>query len=119
MKKPLVVIITGLVLAAAAYAGLFLVRTASPHAQAASELLWLKHEFSLTDLEFARIRELHERYVPDCTTMCARIAAANGELERLVCEPRNARRTRSALPGRNAEAHFALEYEEHARSLEN
>jgi hypothetical protein len=84
MKKPLVIIFSGLVLAACAYAGLFLARTVPSHAEATSELLWLKKEFSLTDQEFARIRELHEAYLPDCAKMCARIAVANHELENLV-----------------------------------
>jgi hypothetical protein len=84
MKKPLVIMTTGLLLAVAAYAGLFLARTAPRHAEAPSELLWLRQEFSLSDQEFARIRELHEGYLPDCARMCARIAAANSELERLV-----------------------------------
>jgi hypothetical protein len=84
MKKPLVIIITGLLLAAGAYAGLFLARTGSIQGEAPSELLWLRNEFSLTEQEFARIRELHEGYQPDCAKMCARIAAANRELESLV-----------------------------------
>src|SRR5688572_24230122 len=84
MKKPLVIMTTGLLLAVAAYTGLFLARTAPRHAEAPSELLWLRQEFSLSDQEFARIRELHEGYLPDCARMCARIAAANRELERLV-----------------------------------
>jgi hypothetical protein len=84
MKKPLVIIIAGLLLAAGAYAGLFMAQTGANHAQAPSELLWLRKEFSLNDQEFARIRELHEGYLPDCAKMCARIAIANRELERVV-----------------------------------
>jgi hypothetical protein len=84
MKKPLVIIVAGLLLAAGAYAGLFMARTVAKHPQEPSELLWLRKEFSLTDQEFARIRELHEGYLPDCAKMCARIAAANRELQSLV-----------------------------------
>jgi hypothetical protein len=84
MKKPLVIIITGLVLAATVYAGVFLARTAPRHSKAPLELLWLRNEFSLSDLEFARIRELHEGYLPACARMCAQIAAANRELEHLI-----------------------------------
>lgn len=84
MKKPFVIIVTGLLLAAGAYAGLFLARTAPSYAEAPSELLWLRNEFSLSAQEFDRIRELHEAYQPDCARMCARIAAANRELERLI-----------------------------------
>lgn len=44
------------------------------------ELAWLCHEFRLTDAEVARIRPLHEGYLPKCAAMCARIAAKNREL---------------------------------------
>lgn len=84
MKKPLLILVTGLALALAAYAGLFLARTASAHAGPLDELLWLRQEFSLNEQEFARIRDLHDGYLPDCATMCARIAAANNDLEQLV-----------------------------------
>jgi hypothetical protein len=84
MKKPLLIIVTGLLLAAGSYGGLYLARTAGHSADAPSELLWLRNEFSLTDQEFARIRELHEGYRPDCAKMCARIAAVNRDLEQLV-----------------------------------
>ena len=84
MKKPLLIILAGLILAAVAYAVLFITRTVQHRSEAPSELLWLRQEFSLSDEEFARIRELHAGYLPDCAKMCARIAAANRELERLV-----------------------------------
>lgn len=44
------------------------------------ELAWLCHEFHLTDAEVARIRPLHEGYLPKCEAMCVRIAAKNREL---------------------------------------
>lgn len=84
MKKPLIIVIAGLLLAAGAYAALFLARTGLKHADDSSELLWLRTEFSLNDQDFARIRTLHEGYLPDCEKMCARIAAADKELERLI-----------------------------------
>jgi hypothetical protein len=84
MKKPLLILATGLVLAVAAYAGLFLARTAPVRVEAPDDLLWLRQEFSLNEQEFARIRDLHEGYLPDCAAMCARIAAANVDLEQLV-----------------------------------
>ena len=84
MKKPLLILVAGLALAFAAYAGLFLARTAPIHVEAPDDLLWLRQEFSLTDQEFARIREMHEGYLPDCAAMCARIAASNRDLEQLV-----------------------------------
>lgn len=44
------------------------------------ELAWLGREFQLTDTELARIRTLHEGYLPKCEEMCARLAAKNREL---------------------------------------
>jgi hypothetical protein len=84
MKKPLFILVVGLFLAAGAYAAFFFARTNSGYAADASELSWLRQEFSLSDQEFARIRELHEGYLPDCAAMCERIAAANRDLEQLV-----------------------------------
>ena len=84
MKRPILILVTGIILAAGAYASLLLARTGDDQADAASELLWLRREFRLTDQEFARIRELHDGYLPNCARMCAQIAAANRDLERLV-----------------------------------
>lgn len=89
MKKPLLILVAGFLIAGAAYASFYLARTAQTRSITASEkpeLLWLKQEFGLEDEEFARIRELHEGYLPDCARMCARIAAANAELERLIVQ---------------------------------
>jgi len=44
------------------------------------ELAWLCREFKLTDAEVARIRPLHEGYLPKCEAMCARLAAKNRDL---------------------------------------
>ena len=44
------------------------------------ELAWLRVEFKLSDAEMARVRQLHEGYMPKCEEMCARIAAKNREL---------------------------------------
>jgi hypothetical protein len=84
MKKPLFIVVVGLLLAAGAYAVFFFARTGSGHERDESELSWLRQEFSLSDQEFARIRELHEGYLPDCAAMCERIATANRDLEQLV-----------------------------------
>ena len=52
--------------------------------RAPDELAWLAHEFKLTDAELARIRPLHEAYLPTCEAMCARIAAKNSELAEVL-----------------------------------
>ena len=84
MKKPLVIVVMGLLLAVGAHALFFVVRTAPTDAEAGDDLFWLREEFSLSDQEFARIRELHQGYLPDCEKMCAEIAAVNRDLAQLV-----------------------------------
>lgn len=87
MKRAILIIFAGLLLAGVAYGCVYLVRTAKARATDAAEhpeLIWLTREFGLTQQEFARIRDLHEAYIPDCARMCAKIEAANTELEALV-----------------------------------
>src|ERR1035437_7568492 len=50
----------------------------------ADDLSWLRTEFHLSDAEMARIRELHEGYLPKCGEMCAKIAAKKRELESVL-----------------------------------
>jgi len=52
-------------------------RFSNPH----DDLEWLRREFGLTQSELARIRQLHEGYLPQCREWCAKIAAAKAELE--------------------------------------
>lgn len=44
------------------------------------DLAWLRTEFGLKEGELAKVRMLHEAYLPECDRMCARIAVANHEL---------------------------------------
>jgi len=50
-------------------------------AQSPDDLAWLRQEFHLTDADIARIRQLHDGYMPECMKMCARIAAKKQEVE--------------------------------------
>jgi hypothetical protein len=89
MTKPVLILFGGLVLGLAAYVCLYWTQTADARAIANSphpELAWLKEEFRISDQEFARIRELHDAYLPECAAMCAKIAQANSEFERLVAD---------------------------------
>jgi hypothetical protein len=45
------------------------------------DLAWLRSEFRLSDAELARIRQLHDGYLPKCREMCAHIAARKIELQ--------------------------------------
>jgi small-conductance mechanosensitive channel len=50
----------------------------------ADDLNWLRLEFHLDDADMSRIREMHEGYQPKCAAMCAKIAAAKNELDKMV-----------------------------------
>jgi hypothetical protein len=50
-------------------------------AHAPDQLEWLRHEFQLSDAEMARVRKLHDGYLPRCAEMCEQIAAKKRELE--------------------------------------
>jgi len=44
------------------------------------DLDWLRLEFKLSDAELARVRTLHEGYLPRCREYCDQLAAKQGEL---------------------------------------
>jgi hypothetical protein len=44
------------------------------------DLNWLRTEFRLSDAEMARIRQLHDGYLPQCQDFCDRIAAKKREV---------------------------------------
>jgi len=48
------------------------------------DLEWLRLEFNLGQPEMARIRRLHEGYLPVCHGYCERIAAAKAELRQAL-----------------------------------
>jgi hypothetical protein len=83
------ILVAGLFLAIGAYGALYFSGTAR-HRQMihepASELLWLRSEFKLNDLEFKRISDLHDAYLPRCREMCRRIAAKNVELKTIIAQ---------------------------------
>src|SRR5260221_3852516 len=82
MNGPLVILLAALVLGAAIFAGSFYF---SQHACAdmmrgADDLGWLRSEFHLSGAEMARVRQLHEGYMPHCMEMCAKVAAKKAEV---------------------------------------
>jgi heme A synthase len=87
MNRSLFILLSALALAAAIFAGAYF---ASQRAtmmcceNPTDDLSWLKSEFKLSDAEMARIRELHEGYLPKCAEMCRKIAAAKRELAAMV-----------------------------------
>ena len=81
MNRSLITVLGALALAAAIFAGSYsLSKRACATAASVDDLNWLRMEFHLTDAEMARIRQLHEGYLPQCAQMCARIAAKKQEL---------------------------------------
>ena len=87
MKRGFVILGLGVVGAAIAYCCCYLAGTAASrewlrHQQ--PELAWLKHEFKLSDAEFARILELHQAYVPNCRERCARVEELNEKLTKAI-----------------------------------
>jgi hypothetical protein len=92
MKKGIVILVLGLVAAAAAYGYIYFVcstPTRSLQASDRPELAWLKDEFKLTDAEFKRVSELHAAYLPQCREMCIQIDAQSIQLQKLLADATN------------------------------
>jgi Heavy-metal resistance len=84
MSRSLIIFLSALIVGIGVFAGAYV---ASRHvcvmseARSTDDLAWLREEFHLDDTEMARIRELHDGYMPHCMEMCARIAAKKREIE--------------------------------------
>lgn len=84
MNRSLVILFGALALGAGIFGGsYFIAQRASVMccAKPTDDLSWLRTEFHLSDAEMARIRELHEGYLPKCSEMCMKIAAKKSELK--------------------------------------
>ena len=82
MNRSLVILLGVLALGAAIFAGSYFVsQRACAITRSADDLSWLRDEFHLNDAEMARVRQLHEGYLPQCAKMCALIAAKNAEVQ--------------------------------------
>jgi RNA polymerase sigma factor (sigma-70 family) len=87
MRRGFIILALGFIGAIAAYYGLYRLGTATPRTWLRSqqpELAWLKHEFSLSDAEFARISQLHEGYLPQCKERCRHIEELNNALMKAI-----------------------------------
>jgi|SRR5215471_8657710 len=87
MKRPGLILVTGIVLAVAAYFGFYFAFTVKSRSLAGSqepELEWLRTEFHVPDGEFSRISEIHESYRAGCAQRCRLIDEKNEELKRLL-----------------------------------
>jgi small-conductance mechanosensitive channel len=82
MNRSLVILLGALTLAAAVFGGSYFVsQRACLMTRSADDLSWLRDEFHLSDAEMARVRQLHEGYMPQCAKMCALIAAKKAEVQ--------------------------------------
>jgi small-conductance mechanosensitive channel len=82
MNRSLVMLLGALALGAALFAGSYFVsQRACLMTRSADDLNWLRVEFHLSDAEMARVRKLHEGYMPQCAKMCALIAAKSAEVQ--------------------------------------
>ncbi len=87
MRKGALILLLGLALGAAAFAGIYLFNTARYRAMLREPqpgLAWLKTEFQLSDAEYSRIAALHEAYLPECGRRCALIEEQNETLRGLL-----------------------------------
>lgn len=86
MKRSLAIVLAGCAGVVAIFASAFLVtrQVCCHQLAAADDLEWLRQEFHLSAAELARVRGLHEGYMPQCAEMCRRIAAKKAELEQAL-----------------------------------
>lgn len=87
VRRLLFILLGMLAVAAAVFVGSFYLTRricVKQMANPADDLNWLRQEFRLTEAELARVRELHEGYLPKCGEMCARIAAKKREIETVL-----------------------------------
>jgi len=92
MRRPLAILLGALAAGIAVFAGAFFIAQqvcARRMADPADDLAWLRQEFRLNDAELARIRELHEGYMPKCHEMCAKIMAKKREVDQTLAGAAN------------------------------
>jgi len=91
MKRSPIIVILALAVGVIAFVGSYLVaqRLCVKHVGIADDLDWLRQEFRLSDAELARVRTLHDGYMPKCAEMCKQIAAKKQELELALADITN------------------------------
>ncbi|MDO8348887.1 MAG: hypothetical protein Q7T30_01530 [Planctomycetota bacterium] len=87
MKRPTLLLLLGIVAGLVAFGIASRLQTSQHRRildQPAAELAWLRHEYQLSDDQFARVSALHTAYQPTCAELCRRIADANQNLRDAV-----------------------------------
>jgi len=103
MRKPLIILSTALLLVGLLFAGAYFCARyvcVQPVAQSTDDLDWLRMEFHLNDAELAKVRTLHEGYLPICAANCKRIAEKKQELARAQAAGTNTAATLDELRAR-------------------
>ena len=93
MRRPLLILAAMLLAGAAVFlAGQRLAAhwCANHMARPTDDLAWLRLEFRLSDAELARVRQLHDGYLPKCHEFCQRIDARERELRAVLASGTNA-----------------------------
>jgi hypothetical protein len=100
MRKPTAILIAALMVATVVFCGAFYCAhyvCVQRGAKSTDDLDWLRMEFKLSDTELARIRELHDGYLPKCSDNCILIAAKKRELNQAIAASTNNPATLDAL----------------------
>jgi len=100
MRKPLLILLGAVALGAVLFGGAFYCarHVCFQHvAQSTDDLDWLRLEFNLGDAELAKVRTLHEGYLPICEKNCRDIAAKKRELKHAEAAGTNATATLDQL----------------------
>ena len=100
MRKPLAIVLGALVVSAAVFVGAFYCtrQICVQHvAKSPDDLDWLRLEFRLSDADVARVRTLHEGYLPLCEANCDRITAKKSELAKALAAGTNTTATLDQL----------------------
>lgn len=100
MRKTLIILLAALALGMALLVGAFYCARyvcVQRIALSTDDLDWLRLEFRLGDAELARIRTLHEGYLPLCADNCALIAAKKNELAQALAAGTNTTATLEQL----------------------
>lgn len=75
------------------------------------DLEWLRVDFQLSDAELARIRGLHDGYLPQCQHYCSQIAARRSQLAAELASRTNVTARAEALLAEIAELRAACQAE--------
>jgi hypothetical protein len=88
MKKPVLIFLALVALAATAYFACYHFATRDTRAMlgSADDMAWLRAEFALNDEQARAIAVLKADYEPRCMEMCERITKSSARLEKLLAE---------------------------------